>query len=538
MKKIVIGFVLTAIMVGCVQDINDLTFEVIKPGISLPIGSFSIEANSLTKLGDSLQVREGEFNVIEFFYNTELLRSPLNDRFTIADQSFSDAIPFNAFVFVAGATNEVKVSEFNSFTISNVDLPTPVPEMTKLIFKGGTISVSQSKDFDHNVETVIKIPKLTKNGVPLSITLSNTMSVNEPLNLYEFDLTGPLGTSFNTIEYEISTTIRNTGTSTTGTLSLGFDMSSMLFSYVEGDFQTYPFDLFEGNFNLGLPSSNNIPDNIAFTNPSVELVIDNSAGIEFGLDIVEVSVTDADGIKSLITGTYDDQTIILQGASSPSTVATSSYSISNQNTDNFASLLSSIPSSAFFSGNASANPNGIPPQGNFITDSSEVVINANLTLPMEGYANNYALIDTLNNINLKLDKSGKVSIDEVNLRLQIENNFPFEIRTQLYFLDSANQQLVLDSLFTTVDEQRIFTSATVDGTGLVTSSSIETVDINIQNEKYERIKTTGSIKLVVYVLTSGANDSPSKSVKITTDNFLKLDIGLSATALIDPEKLL
>ena len=535
MRKIIVLITLVASVFSCTRNIDDLTFTEINPGVQLPIGEFTLSADNLTKLGDSLLVREGDARVIEFYYETELLQALLGDRFTIGDQTFSDQIPFNSFVFVAGATNEVKLSASNAFTISNSDLPAEVPSMKKIIFKGGFINVNQSKDFDHRVETTITIPTLTKGGVPFSATLINSDAQNEPLLGYELDLTGASGLSTNTIEYEISTIVKNTGVSTTGTISFTFQLAAMKFSYLEGDFNTYQFDPIEGDFVLGLPEID-IPENIGFTNPQVGLLINNSAGMEIGLDIVELSVTQFNGNKILVIGSFDDTPTLISAANLPGEIATSEFSISNGNTDNLTALFSAVPQSAFFKGTSTVNPSGVPVNGNFVTDSSELVVNAELVLPLEGYANNYAIVDTLRNVNLQIGDNGIVSLGGVNLRLQVENGFPFDIGLQMYFLDSMNQNAVIDSLFATQEEQKLFFSANVDDTGLAISPSNTTTDITIGNELYEKIKFAKNIKLAIYLLTSGADAQPQRSVRISANDYITVGMGISANAIIDLNK--
>ncbi len=534
-KKAILMLALTTALFSCVRDIDDLKFTELKPGVLMPVGTFTIGANNLTKLGDSIQVREGESGVIEFYYTTEVLQAFLHDRFTIGDQNFADQIPFNSFVFMGGELNEIKISEYNSFTISNSDLPTPAPDIKKIIFKSGFINLSQSKDFDHGVETTISFPKLTKNGVPLSITLANNATRNEPLAGYELVLTGVSGLESNTINYELSTTVKNTGVSNTGSLTFGFQFTSMQFNLLEGDFKTYSFDGAEGEFNLGLPETT-VPDNIGFTNPRVELMMNNSSGIDIELTILELSVTTYNGDKQQVTGTYDDQPILIGRAAAPGENKVSEFLISNQNTDNIVELINAIPQSVFFKGETEANPNGTPASGNFVTDTSEVIVNAELVLPLEGFANNYAFIDTLKDVKLQIGESELINLYDVDVRLQVENSFPFDARLQLYFLDSTKQENIIDSLFTNLEDQKLFSSATIDATGSVESPFISTVDIEVANELYEKIKYAKNIKLVVYLFTPGADAQPQKNIKISADNYITIGMGISANAIIDLNK--
>lgn len=534
MKNILATLLIVSVIVGCVHEIDDLTFTTLKPSISFPLGKISMNAGKLTQLGDSVNVRQGESNVIELYYEAEMLNTTLDDRFTINDQSFTDEIPFSSFLFTAGQTNEVKLSAYNSFSISNSDLPDPAPELTLVELKGGNISITQSKDFSHEVETVITLPKLTKDGEPLTLTVLNNAVVSEDLNGYELDLTGASGTEVNVIDYEISTMVTESGSSTLGTISFSFNMGSMKFSYFEGNFLQYVFDEISTEFDLGLPE-NEVPDNIRFTNPRIKLIANNSSGIDYELDITEVSVIENNGDTLAITGTYDDEAFILQRADQRGETISSEHVISNDNTDNLSELFSNIPVGAYSRGVVSANPNGVLPQGNFVSDDSRVVINAEITLPLEGYANNYAINDTIKNIDLEFDDDGVINLDHINMRFKIENSFPFDVRLQLYFLEENNE--VIDSLFIGIDDSSIIPAGTIDESGLVTSSNSKISDVVLSHEKYEKVKFAKSIRIKASLLTTGVDQNPPKTVKVTTDNNLSIDLGLSGNAIIDLNKL-
>jgi hypothetical protein len=538
MKKNLLIFLIISVVIGCVREIDDLSFTTFKPGISFPLGEFSMTADNLTQLGDSINVRTGSGNVIELFYEEEVLNTLMDDRFSIGAQSFNEEIPFSSFLFVAGETNEVKLSAYNSFKIDNADLPETSPELTLVRLKGGNITIEQRKDFSHEVETVISFPTLIKDGVPLMMTMTNSFIDSEDLNGYELDLSGTSGTEANTIDYELSTTVTESGNSAIGTISFSFNMNSMKFSYFEGDFGTYLFDDINADFDLGLPE-NDIPDNVGFTNPSVKLVVVNSSGIDYGLELRKVGVVEENGDSLTVTGTYDDEIFVLKGAQVEGESVTSEFEIGQNNTDNLAELFSNIPKGAYFTGGVSANPiiEGVARSDNFVGNDSRIVINAEITLPLEGYADNYAINDTINDIDLQFGDDGVVSLDNVNLRFQVENSFPFDVRLQVYFLDSTSQQSVIDSLFTDVLDQTIIPSGNVDASGLVTSSNIKNNDIILDQEKYEAVKLAKAIRVKASIFTPGADQNPRKTVKFTTDNFISIGLGLTGNAIIDPNQI-
>lgn len=536
MKKIIMITLVIGVLTACVREIDDLNFTVFKPGVSFPLGQISMTASTLTQIGDSLDVREGEAQVIEFFYKTEVLDALLGDRFTFGDQAFSNDIPFTSFLFTAGETDKVKFSQFDSFNISNIDLTGTTPELTRVTLKEGSITIDQSKDFSHEVETTITFPKLTKSGQSLKLRVINNQLAREDLNGYELDLTGTTGDEVNTIDYELSTIVTESGSSTVGTINFDFNISSMRFRSLEGNFFTYEFDQVNAEFDLNLPQED-VPDNVRFTNPVVKLIVDNSSGIEYGLDITEISVVEENNDILQVTGSYKAETAIVSPARLRGETTTSEYFIDNSNTDNLSELISIIPESAFFSGVAIANPNGTPPEGNFITDESRMVVSAEIILPLEGYANNYAINETINDVDLEFDDEGVVSLDNINLRFQSENSFPFDVRLQAYFLDATEQQVVIDSLYLEAEDQLIISSGVVNSEGIVTESTTKVANVTLTQEKYEKVKLAKAIRIKASILTSGADQNPRQSVKFTTDNSLSIGLGVSGNAVVDLNKI-
>lgn len=520
------------ISISCVREIDDLNFVPLTPEAGVPVGTFTLKANNFTQIGDSVFVQENNQGVIEFYFEKEVYRANLRDRLGIPDQTFNETVSFPLFDFSGGPANQIVASKYNSFTIANSDLPSPAPALEQLIFRNGILRINQSKDFDHQLETTITFPTFIKDGNPISVVLNNSNSFSTSLEMADLDLTGTSGTESNTIDYEISVVVNNTGSDTQGTVSVDFSLESMEFSFMKGDFRTYLLGEIDDAYDIELKQSE-LPGEIAFTNPSVNVGIISSTGMPFGLDITELSLEQSDGTIQQVTGSFDDQTIMVASPAMPGEVAETNFLIDKNNTDNFVDLLNEIPGSIYFNGSITTNPAGTPASGNFITDSSDVAVNTKFILPLEGYANDYALSDTIK-ANLDIDTDGVISLEDLNLRIQAENNFPFAVSLQMYFLDADDNTIVLDSLFQTKEDQQIFEAAQVDNSGLVISPTVHSEDISIDREKYERIRPTGHIRILAFLLTPGAGDSPPKSVKVSNDNYLELGIGMKAKAYIDP----
>lgn len=142
---------------------------------------------------------------------------------------------------------------------------------------------------------------------------------------------------------------------------------------------------------------------------------------------------------------------------------------------------------------------------------------------------------TFDNININLSEDGSASLKDINLRILSQNSSPNNISVQLYFLDSTaeNGTIVLDSLFDSVDESVISPAAEVNNNGVVTSPTTLLSEVMIDQEKYERIKTSSKIMLFGRISSNDENTTDQEN----TDNYLSISFGLSAQLIIDPMKL-
>lgn len=82
------------------DQIEDINIKSVSPEFSAPLGKITLSTDNLNALSDSLSIREGEENVLEFFYFEELIDAPVYERFFINRQNFENSFPFSSFAFV------------------------------------------------------------------------------------------------------------------------------------------------------------------------------------------------------------------------------------------------------------------------------------------------------------------------------------------------------------------------------------------------------------------------------------------------------
>ena len=109
-------------------------------------------------------------------------------------------------------------------------------------------------------------------------------------------------------------------------------------------------------------------------------------------------------------------------------------------------------------------------------------------------------------------------IKSITFRVLVENSYPTEIRTQIYF---TNQFMQTDSLFSNGFES--FQPALVDQNGIVTAPSVQLKDIHISEEMKNNLIHYTNIQIYGQVLTIRPND---KMVKFYSNYKLKIHIGI------------
>ncbi len=116
-------------------------------------------------------------------------------------------------------------------------------------------------------------------------------------------------------------------------------------------------------------------------------------------------------------------------------------------------------------------------------------------------------------------------IDSVILKVGLENSFPAALKIDLFTKDASGQ--VMPLLANSVD----VVSAEVDNNGNVTAASINTQEISITQESYQRLKDAQSVLIRATFNTSGTGTT-KPFVKFTGNEKMKVKLGVRAHTVI------
>jgi hypothetical protein len=219
---------------------------------------------------------------------------------------------------------------------------------------------------------------------------------------------------------------------------------------------------------------------------------------------------------NIVTLAMNENTMNINKANDSGTLSNHVVSKKTFNTtnSNISEFISNLPNKIFFDIKAEINgvdnPStlvnsiiGNPP--NFLYYESGMNVNLNMEIPLSFIADSLLLVDT---VDFSFNSQGRGDIISSDFTLVVENGFPFDAVTTLYFMD-ANDNLI-DSLF----KDQTIIRADVDASGRVSSTNQSEIKFSINPERMELIKTAEKIITKAGFHTFDAADPSKKHYKI------------------------
>ncbi len=519
---IVIIGVFSLLLSGCREDFEDLEFEDWKPIIAIPLVSSEITVDDvLTELNHPEEVLILENGLVALNYKGELFSSSAESIIALPNQLFSESIVLGeAEVLILDNTGTVTPPTFD-FPV-NLNLSPADIMVSEVKFLAGDLTMSLTREQDEGVSGTVSVNELVDgDGQVASFSFSGSEALGVPETV-SIDLTGyslnPLIESSNEVNLSAFITFTNNEMNTAiegDFVSIDFDLSNLQFEHIIGDFGNLSISAETDSIKLDL-FENIQGGSFALTNAIFNFTVTNSFGFPSNIELGQVvSINENTGVQTPLI--LDD--ISLQGqeelGGSPEVGV---FSFDNENSD-VSSLFDPAPLLVVFNVTAVSNPGGPPPPTNlnFITNESAFDIGIDLILPLEGYALNMLVSDT---VPLSISFGQSEEIDSIEFKLQMDNGFPADISFQALFLDS--NKVVTDSLF--VEQTLIMESALTDADGNVTSPSQTVNFILLEGERADSIKDTDFVLFRAVFNSSGAENQEVIRIKETQ----KVDIKLGA----------
>ncbi len=552
-KKILPLIALSVLAVaGCVKkeiNLEQVNTPELDPSFAMPLGEVNLNLGDLEAEADinNLQYNNST-TLFELVYKNRLFELTANDLITIPNQNYTSSFsltPSNVTAFLAtsvGITSTFLHSASFTFNVANG------AQLDSIVIQSGTLDLNLSSDFMHNVVTNITIPSLTQNGMPLQKVNylnyggSTPVVSNNPIDIsgYTLDLTDG-GSTNNTFKVDIPIQITNSGNGLLGSEQLTTAMNLTI-----GSFETVwgyvgqQTNIINQDTTLITMFQETGGGDIHFEDPRIEITIGNTSGVEVQTQFSAILAPDNSTVINL-GGSGLNSIPLITGATSPGDTAITTHTIDNSNTSpTLEQLIDEGPGKLIFNSTSTTNPNGFAQ--NFVLGDAGIWCDAELILPLYGWARNFILKDTTDldvESMLGIDTASNLTAEDVKqatIRIIVDNGLPIDAGVQIYFADTNH--VIIDSLFqTTAGIENIFEHGMVDFSlpltdpnyGKVTQSTVKTTDIVLTQELIQKLLDNNSKKLIYKAkgLTNDANSG--QNVKI----YPEYNVGIKVSAKVD-----
>jgi hypothetical protein len=557
MKKIITIIISIVLVLGACKkkeiSLDQINTPLLEPSFALPIGYAKLNLGDIEREFDVNNfIYNNNTNLFEIIYRDRLFELSANDLINIPVQNYSNAysMPVSSQTALvgggAGFTTTYSDQSAIAFTVPNGG------QLDSVIIQTGSLNIDLSSDFMHSAVITITIPSLVKNGVVLQQTMNVNYSGSTPvldnasidLSGYTIDLTDG-GTTDNTFNVALNFQVTSSGNAVSGTEQMTVDMQLSVgaFDAIWGYLGQQTNILSQDTSNITL-FNDLAGGQVHFEDPQINLTIGNTAGVEVQTQFSAVFAPDNSTNVNL--GGAGLTTIpLIARANNPGDTSITNHLVDNSNTSpTLSDLLDEGPGEIVYSSTATSNPNGFT--NNFVLGDAIVWCEAEVVLPIFGWARNFTLSDTTDldvADALGIDSTYNLTIEDVDkamLRIIVDNGLPVDAGLQLYFADS--NFVIIDSLFqTTSGIENVFDQGIVDFSlpltdpnhGKVIQSTRKITDVIVSQALISKL-INGNAKKLIYksrALTNEANSG--QNVKIFPEYTVEIKVSAKVDFKID-----
>lgn len=522
---------LLSIIAGCKKyDPDLLTSTAWNPNLAVPLahGHFTVYDILARTDSNDIVVIDPTTGLIALVYKGEIVSYQASDLVNLIDYSTSMSLgdadySIGTSAGFSGTASGSQTAVVNPSVNGGVELYTAT-------LKAGTMNIGISTTLMHDVDVMITIPDLLENGVtPFTRTITLTYTGSVPHNGSQLvDLTGALfdftngGGSFNEFDIQVDVTVSGTGQPVTGveTVDVQFDFAAMEFEKCTGYFgqQSIAVD----NDSILLKIFDNDPDGyFELIDPSIKFTVTNEMGFPAQINLSNLETIDASTGNSFVLSGYPSQIDIAQ-PSAIGLATTTVLELNQGNTTNITTVITPTPKWFYFEATGTSNPNGnLGP--NFLVDTSILKVDAEVIMPMEGFAYGWTVADTI-----PFSFSEDVSyIESLMFRINVDNGFPVELLGYASILDS-NYNVLFDLWDA---PENVIESAPVDGNGRVTEMFQKISDIYL--DKAEIGLMNDAAYIVIGGVAESLNGTNGQIVKIFEDYVIDLRVGMQVQGSVN-----
>ena len=467
-----------------------------------PLVKSTLTINNI--IPDSL-LQQNPDNSLDIVYQTSLYSFSI---VSIPDTTVSNnyVSPFTTTINPGGVIIPVVVNNIKN-SLGDV-------ELTNVTIRSGQMLLSISSQIKGLVDFTYTMPKVTDvygNIFDTTVTISAATSVANgvysgtfDLSGYKVDLTGPNGTSVNTMMTSYSaivTPVATGGYTTTITAGNQVQISNTFIGivpqYAKGYFGQTDTTLTDASdFSL---FKHIIGGTLQLEDIDIGFSIENGIGADARFTFNNLSsINTRTGItKSLSHPIIGNPVNLNRAVDNNGNVTSSTYSVSfNPSNSTIKEFVENLPDKMSYQLDLEINPLGNNSGGNdFIYYDKLMKTEMNMTIPLSLIANNLTLADTIDDF-----KMGKETdnVNYGNLYLYADNGFPFTAEAQLYLMDTLNN--IVDSLISSLNT---INAPALDGNFICVGKRLTKLTIPLDKNKMQLLRDTKKMYIKMKFNTTG-----------------------------------
>lgn len=525
--------VLALFSTSCLKDdFTNIHLPVYEPTIAIPIGNAKLTISDiLDRVGEVEYLQQDENGFLTIYYRSTLLSEYAGELITFDrqehDTTLSIVFPVNLPVGDSLTISYMFAQKFSNSYDDVVD---------SVRFKNGDFTIELESMLDRDVLIFLSSPYVTKNDIPLrrvipleyNGTLPVTASVNIDLEGYSFTF-DHVGNQ-NNLNFYLDVKVYGDNNPDPGPFDITVRLAQDNLNYraLFGLIKTRSMALLSDTINIDF-FKKGLGGTFRINDPRIGINFQNSFGIPISIEVDPLK-----GISDInppylvnLTGLPAPFMLNAPDLSQVGQKVKSSIYLDKTNS-NLADFLNLLPQRVEYGVEGTINPTGSVP-GNFVLDTSYFEVEVEIEIPLEGYASGFTLQDT---IEFSFDEDLDM-LQWILFRVNAESTFPVEAAIQVTFLDSLYNPL--DSLF---DSYQVIIPGALPGPPPDYRSlapAYRTYDIKATSDKLSKLNEN-----VKYLFLTGRINTAgggNQVVRIYTDNYLKLSVGIQSKLTLDPAEL-
>ena len=458
--KFIALILLSFIVFSCKKlELNTISTSFWNPKLAVPIAYGSFTINDILKQADSIDkyldvskrpmlqlstsqsikgfsllnaVKIPPFNSLpkQTIYSFDKVKSSLPTINLFANSNAGKRIDFGSIIKMFDS--KAQFSQSVPLDFSTGDLPSNF-RVDKLKFAKGKIKIDIEEGLPFKTVLKFSFNDIEKEGKLLIDSLVYDPLVNQTLELNLANCIADFSKDSLYFKIDEITIITNT----TGKIEeqdkliLGVSLTDIEFDYLEGYFGQLAVPALKDS--LVIDQLKDLKGKFGITNPSLTFTVTNSFGVPVQLDFTKFQLKRKTTPKTL---DIKIKSFVINSPESkykPAVIDTLSL---NASVENFDKLLSSETEQLNFEANVLVNkPGDIAGKPNFITSSSSISIDANITVPLTGYVSGFTFEDT-SDISLPINM-----LKSLQLKVIYKNTLPVDIDAKITFLDVNNNPI-------------------------------------------------------------------------------------------------